>query len=146
MFYSTKCDSFLLEKLERHWSGVRSLSEPLDASMVSWCGARASEVRPCRRFFGFINMTKNMTQIGISQSCNMSQLCSNILLCLIVSILIMSASSRPPFSFQLHSFNDLREFIFRSTTVCHLMRCCQVNGRSCCPKPLPLSVLPCSSK
>ncbi len=77
-------------------------------------------------------------------------------ICLLLSAVVASAaaSHRPPFSFQLHSFNDLRKLTNCRAGATHsccalcsvLTRPFQENGLSCCPKPPPHFVPPCSSK
>lgn len=74
----------------------------------------------------------------------MSQLC---LYCLLLCFSAVLSASRPPFSFQLHSFNDLRTYAFLHLNVaCHLTSCFQANGPSCYPKLLLLFAPHCSSK
>lgn len=72
------------------------------------------------------------------------------LICLLLSAVVASAAAagQPPFSFQLHSFNDLRKHNQNSccTLRCGLTRRFQGNGLNCCPKPPPRFVPPCSSK
>jgi hypothetical protein len=82
----------------------------------------------------------------------------HLLVCLFVSAATAAAAasglpSLPPFSFQLHSFNDLRKPRDRPSLPQRynapdlaLTRWHQANGRSCCPKLPPLSVLTCLSK
>lgn len=74
----------------------------------------------------------------------MLQLC---LYCLLLCFSAVMSAFRPPFSFQLHSFNDLRKHTFvHFNAACHLTSCFQANGPSCYPKLLLLFAPHSSSK
>lgn len=100
--------------------------------------------RPCPLTVHVKSQSQCASASANLRHCMMSQLC---LYCLLLCFSAALSASRPPFSFQLHSFNDLRTHAFLHLNVaCHLTSCFQANGPSCYPKLLLLFAPHCSSK